>query len=115
MTHSEFTNIVNILFDALEQEHKIAKAIYGDDCEWTFEEWHDKAHEIVDGCAEVVYTATAWDLVSSIRANAYSLFAEAEASLDDLGMEFDDIDAHMCALSYQILMGQVMGLVDAKR
>ena len=105
MNYNEFTNIVNVLFDALEQESQDT---------WTFEDWHDRAIEIVDGCAEVIYTATAWDLVSSVRANSFSLFADAESALDDMGMEFDDIDRHMCALSYQILINQVMGLVDAK-
>jgi len=114
MTYNEFENIVNVLFDALEQEYKKAKAIYGDDSEWEFDEWHDCAHEIVDGCAEVIYTATAWDLVSSVRMSCYSLFAEAEDTLADLDYKFDDIDHHMSALSYQILINQVMGLVEAK-
>jgi hypothetical protein len=105
MNYNEFTNIVNVIFDALEQEQEDT---------WTFEDWHDRAHEIIDGCAEVIYTATAWDLVSSIRANAFSLFVDAENALDDMGMEFDDIDKHMCALSYQILINQVMGLVEVK-
>ena len=105
MTYNEFNNIVNVLFEALETEAQ-------DD--WTFEDWHDRAHEIVDGCAEVIYTATAWDLVSSVRNSCYSLFDQAQDALDDMGMEFDDIDNHMTALSYQILINQVMGLVDAK-
>ena len=114
MTYNEFDNIVNVLFEALEMEQKNSYANWAQDREWTYEDWHDMAHEIVDGCAEVIYTATAWDLVSSVRNSCYSLFAQAEDALEDIGYEFKDIDSNMTALSYQILMNQVMGMVDAK-
>jgi hypothetical protein len=105
MTYNEFHNIVNVLFEAVETEAQ-------DD--WTFDDWSDMAHQVVDGCAEVIYTATAWDLVSTIRHSAYYLFADAEEALDSMGMTFDDIDQHITALSYQILNDQVMALVEAK-
>lgn len=107
MNYQEFSEITNALFQAVVLESQ-------DD--WTFEDWHDCAHEVIDSCAEVIYTANAWDLVSSIRANSYSLFSDAEDALHDMGMEFpaNDIDLHMTSLAYQILMNQVMGMVEAK-
>ena len=105
MNYQEFSETTNALFQAVVLESQ-------DD--WTFEDWHDCAHEIVDGCAEVIYTAKAWDLVSSIRMNSYTLFSDAEDALNDLGIEFVDLDGHMTLLAYQILLNQVMGMVEAK-
>lgn len=104
MTYTDFTATVQNLFDAVKSEATE---------DWTFDEWFEMAHETIDSCAEVIYTANAWDLVSSIRANCFTLFTDAEQALDDLGMEFDDIDKHMTAMAYQILMIQVMGMVEA--
>ena len=105
MNYQEFSEINNALFQAVVLESQ-------DD--WTYEDWHDCAHEVIDSCAEVVYTANAWDLVASIRANAYGLFSDAEMALDDMGVEFCDLDGHMTLLAYQILMNQVMGMIEAK-
>jgi len=105
MTYNEFHNIVGILFEAVEMEAQE---------DWTFDDWSEMAHQVVEGCAEVVYTATAWDLVSTVRHSAYYLFADAEEALESMGMTFDDIDQHITALSYQILKDQVMHNVEEK-
>lgn len=105
MNYNEFKTITEELFKAVVMESQ-------DD--WSFDDWFDTAHEIVESSAEVIYTANAWDLVSSIRMNSFSLFADAEQALDDLGVEFSDIDLHMTSMAYQILMNQVMGMIEVK-
>ena len=106
MNYKEFSEITGVLFQAVVLESQ-------DD--WTFEDWYDCAHEVVNSCAEVVYTANAWDLVSSIRMKSYLLFSDAEDALNDMGIEFVDLDGHMKKLAYQILFNQVMGMVEAMK
>ena len=52
-----------------------------EECE-SEEERRDRLHETVDGCADVIYTAKAWDVVNAARQDS-QLYDQAYESLTD--------------------------------
>ena len=71
-------------------------------------DWYDIAHELADGSQYVIYYGMAWDLVTMIRQQDFSLFDSAEDSAFDHGIEFESANQMMTMIAYELIYQHIM-------
>jgi len=72
------------------------------------DDWHDIAHELADGSQYVIYYGMAWDLVTMMRQQDYSLYDCAEDSSFNYGVEFESANQMMSLIAYEIIYQHIM-------
>ena len=77
-------------------------------------DWHDIAHELTDGSQYVIYYGMAWDLVTMIRQQDYSLYDCAEDSAFNYGVEFESANQMMSLIAYEIIYQHIMLTLNDK-
>lgn len=81
--------------------------LYSDDVREAFGEERD-FDAALDACCyaadnAVTYYYRSYDIVHAVRENNFDLFNEANEELASMGESYNDMDAHMTALAYQIV------------
>ena len=78
------------------------------------DDWPDIAHELADGSQYVIYYGMAWDLVTMIRQQDYSLYDCAEDSAFNYGVEFESANQMMALIAYEIIYQHIMLTLNNK-